>query len=696
MFYRGEMFGKIHDFIYFELNRRLLLYVTLFFILGITVFDRGLLPPSAAAAFLAVSLSGLLLVKRAAPVFILLLAFFFAGPYCHYRSGYPPKHLKNYTGAFGYQRVELTGTLAADPEFIRSSSSATLLLEAESFKIKGAPVINTAGLVKISLKEKIDPGELNYGDKIAVYARFHAPAGPKNPGEFDYRRYLERKKIFLLGSVNQAEGDSLEKTCAGGGNKFISWTIGLKHRLLRVLEATTAKEEAYLIQGVLLGEDASLSAKRKQQFRATGTFHILAVSGFNVALVVAAFFFIMRLLKYGKKFSAAVSIGFVLVFCFVTGCSPSVVRATLLSVFVLTALLLERDFDLLNLLALSALVMLFYEPVSLFDIGFQLSYLATLGLVLLASRLEEYLSFLPRWLGGAVAVTVSAQLFVTPAAMMYFNSLSTLTLPANLLIAPFVWFSTVAGFLQAVIGLIFLPAGSIIGFINALSVNAMFKIVEYFSAFSFAVLQVSSPGLFFLPVYYTAVFALVYFKELYKEKTVLAAVLFGLLAAAVWLNIYFTGAAKCELTVFSLRNAKAVLVHAGSGSSVLYVEGKIDAYEAERKLLAALRKKGINTLSALVYSEEFESYVPEFCPQEKIKLAELKNKSLKITGRGGAVFYIGGKAILSGRLGSQVFYADHEKVIYGGDRQAVYYKEVRKKTAFVVELTPSAAQGKYW
>jgi hypothetical protein len=280
--------------------------------------------------------------------------------------------------------------------------------------------------------------------------------------------------------------------------------------------------------------------------------------------------------------------------------------------------------------------------------------------------------------------------------MMYFNSLSTLTLPANLLIAPFVWFSTVAGFLQAVTGLIFLPAGSIIGFINALSVNAMFKIVEYFSAFSFAVLQVSSPGLFFLPVYYTAVFALVYFKELYKEKTVLAAVLFGLLAAAVWLNIYFTGAAKCELTVFSLRNAKAVLVHAGSGSSVLYVEGKIDAYEADRKLLASLRKKGINTLSALVYSEEFESYVPEFCPQEKIKLAELKNKSLKITGRGGAVFYIGGKAILSGRLGSQVFYADHEKVIYGGDRQAVYYKEVRKKTAFVVELTPSAAQGKYW
>ncbi|OGF44337.1 MAG: hypothetical protein A2231_06815 [Candidatus Firestonebacteria bacterium RIFOXYA2_FULL_40_8] len=689
------MISKLLTFIDADFNKRPLLYVTLAFIIGIMAADNGVIHPYAAISFLAACVIGIILLKRGMLIFLLLISFFLAVPYYTYRTGYSPEHIKNFAGTFDYRRMEITGKIAADPDIIRSRGTANIIFEAESFKVRGTPKINTCGLVKLTLKEKIDYGDLNYGDKITVYARFHTPSSPKNPGEFNYRKYLERKRIFLLGVVDQSEGDSLEKTGAGEKNLFVSWTINIKHRLLKVIERTTQGEAAYLIQGVLLGEEDALSLERKQQFRDTGTFHILAVSGFNVALVVAAFFFVMRLLKYKKKFSAAVSIVFVIIFCFTTGCSPSVVRATIICVFALTAVLLERDADIVNLLALSAFLMLVFDPYALFDIGFQLSYIATLGLILLAPKIQEYLGFLPVWLGGAIAVTVSAQLFVAPITVLYFNSFSTLTLPANICIAPFVWFSTVAGFFQAALGTLFIPLGSAVGYINALCVAIMFKVVEFFSSFSFSVLRFSSPGILFFSVYYISVLALVYFRELYKEKPVFNAVIFTFLSAVIWLAV-FSEKTGMELTMVSLRNANAVLVTSGKAISALYVDGKIDAYEVERKLLPLMHKKGVNSLSVLVYSAEFEDYVSEFRPRETIKLAELKNRNLRVSGMNDSMIYIGGEIILGGSYGKKNFFIDKEKLVYGLERQTVFFKEVRKKGAFIAKFDGKTRKTAYW
>ncbi|OGF47841.1 MAG: hypothetical protein A2536_05685 [Candidatus Firestonebacteria bacterium RIFOXYD2_FULL_39_29] len=690
------MFNKLLELIDIEFHKRPFLYITVSFILGIVVFESGILHPFASLSFLAASILGLVLLRKKVTVFIALIVFFLAVPYCCYRASYPSDHIKNFTELFDYSRAELSGKIAADPDIIRSSGSASIIFEVESIKFKNAPKkIYTRGLAKITLKEKIDYGDLNYGDRLTVYARFHAPSAPKNPGEFNYRKYLERKNIFLLGSVDQGAGDSLEKTGVGEKYLFVSWTINIKHRLLKIIEATTPGETAYLVQGVLLGEEDALSLERKQQFRDTGTFHILAVSGFNVALVVAAFFFVMRLLKYGKKFSSAVSIFFVLIFCFITGCSPSVVRATIICVFALTAVLLERDADIINLLALSAFLMLILDPNTLFDIGFQLSYISTLGLILLASKIEEYLWFFPRWLGGAIAVTLSAQLFVTPVTVLYFNSFSTLTLPSNLCIAPFVWFSTVAGFFQAALGTLFLPAGSVVGFINALSVKVMFKVVEFFSGFSFSVLRFSSPGVLLFSVYYISVVALVYFRSLYKEKPAFTSLLFVLLSVVVWLKV-FTVNSEMEITMLALRNAKAVLVISGKEASALYVEGKIDAYEVERKLLPLLHKKGMSSLNILVYSSEFEEYITDFRPKNTLKVTELKSKNLRIIAGKDSLLYAGGGVVLGGNFGNQNFFIDKGKFVYGEDRKTVFFKEVKKKGAFVALFNGTNWKGGFW
>ncbi len=677
--------GEVFELFAIEFYKRPVLYAALCFIAGIAAASKNLLHPFAALAFLCAALLGFILMRKAFPLFLIAFFFFSAIPYYSWMTGYPAGHIKDYAACFGWNRAEVTGRIVADPDIVRSTGTANILLEIESFKVKGLPETRTFGTVKLALKEKIEYGDLNYGDRIRVSARFHVPGAPKNPGEFNYKRYLARKGIFLTGIIEPAAGDTLEKLGEGKKNLFVFWTINIKHRLLLSLLKTTRGEAAFMIQGVLLGEDSGLSAERKQQFRDTGTFHILAVSGFNVALVVAAFFFVLRFLKYKKKISAGVSIIFVIVFCFVTGCSPSVVRASLICVFALLGVLLERDADIINLLALSALLMLFAAPDTLFDIGFQLSYVSTLGLILLAARVEEYLSFLPRLIAGAAAVTISAQLFVAPVSALYFNSFSLVTLPANLCIAPFVWFSTVAGLIQAVLGLVFIPAGILIGYVNSWAVLFMFKVVEFFSSFSFALFRVAAPGFFFLLVYYSAVLTLVYFKKLYCEKPALLAVLSGLMALVIWLNI-FTAGPEPEITILALRNSRGVFASCGPEASVLYIEGRADAYEVERKILPLLHSKGVNKLGALVYSADFEPFVAEFRPKTALKLEASGEKTVGFPCRGGGVIYAGGKAPLSGSFFGENFFADKEKLVFGRKRTMVFYKETKKSGAITIIL----------
>ena len=677
--------GEVFELLEAEFYKRPVLYAALGFIFGIVAASRNLFHPYAALAFLSATLLIFLLFRKAFPVFFTVALFFLAVPYFSWMNNYPAGHIKNYQDSFGWTRAGVTGRLVADPEIVRSSGTTNLLMEAESFKVKGLPKIDTSGLIKITLKEQPEYGQLNYGDRISVYGRFHVPREPKNPGEFNYKRYLERKGIFLTGTIDRKEGDILENLGEGSKNIFIAATINIKHRLLLSILKTTPGEAASLVQGIFLGEDSGLTAERKQQFRDTGTFHILAVSGFNVALVVATFFYIMRLLKYKRKFSAGVSMVFVIVFCFVTGCSPSVVRASLICVFALLAVLLERDSDLINLLALSALLMLLVDPNTLFDIGFQLSYVSTLGLVLLAARVEEYLFFLPRWFCGAIAVTVSAQLFVAPVSALYFNSFSTLTLPANLCLAPFVWFSTVAGLIQSVIGLLFVPAGALIGYANSLSVFLIFKVVEYFSSFSFSLLRVAAPGLVFIIFYYSAVLNLVYFKKNYETKPAWLAAGTGSLALFIWLNV-FTVAPALEITVLSLRNAKAVFVSEGQAASAFYIEGKVDAYEVERKILPLMHSKGVNKLKVLVYSPEFEPFVAELRPEVAIKIEESESRSVSFTGRGGGIIYAGGRTPLSGSRGGENFFVDKEKLVFGNKRTTVLYKDAKKQGAVTIRI----------
>jgi competence protein ComEC len=222
--------------------------------------------------------------------------------------------------------------------------------------------------------------------------------------------------------------------------------VRVKHESVAAIGRALPPTSAALLAGLLLGDRTELPRDVDDAFRRAGVYHVLAVSGFNVGILAASVWALCRLLRLPHRASAVTAIIVVIGFALIVGPEPSVLRAVVMAVLVLVASLLDRDASVTNSLALAALVILAVRPSDLFDPGFQLSFAATLGIVIVP---------LPRGMVlGALAVSAAAQLAVLPISLTHFNQLSTIGLIANLGVVPLAGVATVGGLVA--VGLSFL------------------------------------------------------------------------------------------------------------------------------------------------------------------------------------------------------------------------------------------------
>jgi len=216
-----------------------------------------------------------------------------------------------------------------------------------------------------------------------------------------------------------------------------SWHVKLRRGAREAIEGALPPASAALLAGLLLGERTALPSEVDAAFRRAGVYHLLAVSGFNVALIAGATFALLNLVRFPHRAAAAIAIVVVAAFAAVVGPQASVLRAAIMATLVLGALLVERDASVLNALALSAIVILALRPGDLHDPGFQLSFAATIGIVVAP---------LPRGLvAGAVGVSLAAELAVLPITLAHFNQLSIVGPLTNLFAVPLAGLATIVG-----------------------------------------------------------------------------------------------------------------------------------------------------------------------------------------------------------------------------------------------------------
>ncbi|HEX2439692.1 MAG TPA: ComEC/Rec2 family competence protein [Methylomirabilota bacterium] len=325
-------------------------------------------------------------------------------------------------------RLALPATVAiearlADEPLAWTPDRARLLVDVE--RVDGEA---RSGTVQLTAYGALPP--LTSGQRIGVEARLDRPRGFRNPGTFDYGERLQQRGVAVVGTVRAERIVALEA-------REPAWPARFKRHALAAMREALPPVSAALLAGLLLGERTDLPPDVDAAFRRAGVYHVLAVSGFNVALVASTVWALLTVARAPRRIAALGALVVVLAFAIVVGAQPSVLRATVMAVLVLLALLLERDASVLNSLAVAALAILAGRPADLHDPGFQLSFAATAGIVLAPMPQGR--------LAGALAVSAAAQLAVLPISLAHFNQLSTIGIVANLGVVPLAGLGTVLG-----------------------------------------------------------------------------------------------------------------------------------------------------------------------------------------------------------------------------------------------------------
>lgn len=295
---------------------------------------------------------------------------------------------------------------------------------------------------KLMLTIRVDSSgmhDFSYGQTIAIPSNFDEVAPPYNPGELDYRRHLANKNIWHQVYVRDVGDVQLLSTFQG--NRLVSFALELRKRMVNKFGRYLADPDAHSIASTLiLGYRADLTQDLLNAFSTTGTIHVLSVSGMHVVIV---FWLLSKLLWWMDEAKVlrlarwAILLACVWAYALITGFSPSVLRASIMISFVITASHFSRQARVFNSIAASAFFLLLYEPKFVLDVGFQLSYLAVIFIVFLMPLLQQAFPINQRFarpIWDYSLMSISAQAGAFPLATFYFNQFPVYFLPANLLV----------------------------------------------------------------------------------------------------------------------------------------------------------------------------------------------------------------------------------------------------------------------
>lgn len=366
-------------------------------------------------------------------------------------------------------------------------------------------------LVQVTLakEEELDEAALwGRGQEVRIQGALERPSISSNYGGFDYRNYLHYKRIHWLLKVKGAsEVVQLNRTGGWGTPQLLGNIDKLRQALGAKVDALFPDWQGGYMKGLLIGLADELEPDKYTQFTNLGLSHILAISGSHVAINIGLLLGLCRLCRLTKESSQLLALGFTPFYVLLTGFTPSVIRAgmmTMLGLYLLRRGLLK---DGLHLVSASCLVMLIWDPYLLVNVSFQLSFAVTAGLIVFVPLLRPWLKWLPGRFRSAVAITVAAQLVSFPLTIFYFNQVSILSLAANLVLVPVVSLVSLPGGMAALlVGLIWMPLARFIAY-PVIQLNRLtFVITEWLNSWMGSMTYWKSPSLLWMLSFYVVLY----------------------------------------------------------------------------------------------------------------------------------------------------------------------------------------------
>ncbi len=513
---------------------------------------------------------------------------------------------------FDESNVTIKGYIASDAEL--KEGKVSYIVDAFSVR-KGyrGDFQNIKGKLLLTVPLNEDSIIYPYGSEITFEGILSRPQEIRNPGGFNYRRYLAQKGVGAsVFSYPYAISTGDEKKV----NLLMKAGSFIREKIIHVIENSLPSQQAGLLNGMLIGYREGLSDEVQEAFSNAGLTHIMAVSGANVAFLIMPLAFLLKKLRLKRKAVNVIIIAFLVLFVYITGFEPSVLRAVVMASILLLSAILYREPDIYAAIALSCVLLLAVSPFMLFNVGFQLSYAATLSLVMFCKNIKCMLKwhFIPEWVKDVLACTLSAQIGVLPITVLYFNKVSIISVIPNLLAVPMLEVITILGMLMAVLGQFSLVISRLIGYLNSVLLSLVLHITRISSNIPFATIKAVTPSIAAITAYYIIVLFLLWYRPLkmIKLKMKHAAII---LAAAVLISVSFIMKPGClEIFFLDVGQGDCAFIRTYSGRTVLIDGGgstnpNILSKVGENVVVPFILDQGVSSLDAVVATHAHSDHI---------------------------------------------------------------------------------------
>ncbi len=545
-------------------------------------------------------------------------------------------HIRNFHGS-GKMNVE--GMICDNPHV--SSEKTELLVSASRILVNGR-YLPSSGHLLLNIRE---PDPFHYGDYIRFQSSIRLPHNFGNPGGFDYEKYLRIRGILARAFVNDATGFVVLRRETG--NALRTRMERFRDLIRKSIRETAPGTEGKIIQALILGDQKEIPQEIMEKFNRTGTTHIIAISGFNIGIVAVFSVFTIRLLLKCSEYlqlrcnmtriSTLFAILIVILYTFIAGSGISVVRASIMVVLFMIAILINRERDLYNTLALAAFVILVASPHSLFDISFQLSFVAVASLLFLTPRLTALLPSPPespsvtreerlkrhskKALRAGIIfflVSLTATLGTLPLILLYFNRLSLVTLAANMIVVPILGILAIPFCLFIVLAVpISTPLADIIIGFSAVLVNISLLLVDALASLPWSSINVSTPTFSEIGAFYLLLISAGFWldrlnrkedtmtpgKTMLLWKIIPVLIILFFIVDGTWIYLKGQHRGRLTLTAVDVGQGNAILVQFPGGKRLLVDGGGFfdDTFDVGKYVVAPfLWKERISRIDTVV------------------------------------------------------------------------------------------------
>lgn len=456
--------------------------------------------------------------------------------------------------------------------------------EKEYKKVCTAKIVRNNKKILINIKMSQDIPSMKYGDSLYIEGEFKQPEEARNYKGYNYKQYLKTKKI--IGTV-ELEKAKILKSSNG------SFIHNIQKYIRDTINGTLTDEEGNLLLAILLGDKDKLSEDIQESFKTSNLSHMLAVSGAHVSYIILGLTYVLQNSIIGKKNGKIVCIIFLLAFMAITNFTPSVTRACIMAILTLLSSIIYRKSDVYTNISVAALITLIFNPYSLLDLGFQLSYGGTIGIIIFIKRIQEKKSNskVINYIKQMALVSIYANIIIIPIMMYHFNTVSFTFIISNIMASPILGIIVITGFLFIIASITVKPLTRLIAIFIKPILSILIKISQICSKLPFSNILVVTPYMFNVISYYAIILYCIKSKKNNKCKIIICLLIVLILINFIIyifpqkLRIFFIDVGQGDSTLIITPDKKTVLIDGGGSDSFDVGEKVLLPYLLDRRIL---------------------------------------------------------------------------------------------------------------